>query len=293
MIKINSLSFARGNSLILKDISFSVKPGQIMLIQGPNGKGKTTLLLNIIQLLDPLNGDVKLNGQKIDSQTASDCFLYLGENHFAYDQLTLNQNIDYWLSIHNVVFTKDIINKSIKYLFGELNLDKKFFSPNDSVCQEDHVCEKAYLLYEGVANLINDSENIFKTLTWDYMARAEVFFYAFALIYIFKEKSFYTKILSVFVLIAIILFQINSLIVPFVKDKIYKIENYQNLFTFKGYYNHYDYSKIKNIVKNKRVISVGVDPMVSVYHDINVMDGYHTIYPLSYKKKFRKIIKNT
>ena len=127
MITINSLSFARGNSLILKDISFSVKPGQIMLIQGPNGKGKTTLLLNIIQLLDPLNGDVKLNGQKIDSQTASDCFLYLGENHFAYDQLTLNQNIDYWLSIHNVVFTKDIINKSIKYLFGELNLDKKFY----------------------------------------------------------------------------------------------------------------------------------------------------------------------
>lgn len=127
MITINNLSFARGNSLILKDISFSVRPGQIMLIQGPNGKGKTTLLLNIIQLLDPLKGDVKLNGQKIDSQTASDCFLYLGENHFAYDQLTLNQNIDYWLSIHNVVFTKDIINKSIKYLFGELNLDKKFY----------------------------------------------------------------------------------------------------------------------------------------------------------------------
>lgn len=127
MITINNLSFARGNSLILKDISFSVRPGQIMLIQGPNGKGKTTLLLNIIQLLDPLKGDVKLNGQKIDSQTASDCFLYLGENHFAYDQLTLNQNIDYWLSIHNVVFRKDIINKSIKYLFGELNLDKKFY----------------------------------------------------------------------------------------------------------------------------------------------------------------------
>ena len=127
MITINNLSFARGNSLILNDISFSVRPGQIMLIQGPNGKGKTTLLLNIIQLLDPLKGDVKLNGQKIDSQTASDCFLYLGENHFAYDQLTLNQNIDYWLSIHNVVFTKDIINKSIKYLFGELNLDKKFY----------------------------------------------------------------------------------------------------------------------------------------------------------------------
>ena len=127
MIQINNLSFARGNSLIFKDISFSVKPGQVMVIQGPNGKGKTTLLLNIIQLLDPLNGDVKLNNRKLDNQTASDCFLYLGENNFAYDQMTLSQNIDYWLSVHNVIFAKEIINKSIKYLFGELNLNKKFY----------------------------------------------------------------------------------------------------------------------------------------------------------------------
>ena len=98
-----------------------------MVIQGPNGKGKTTLLLNIIQLLDPLNGDVKLNNRKLDNQKASDCFLYLGENNFAYDQMTLSQNIDYWLSIHNVIFAKEIINKSIKYLFGELDLNKKFY----------------------------------------------------------------------------------------------------------------------------------------------------------------------
>ena len=116
------------------------------------------------------------------------------------------------------------------------------------------------------------------------MARAEIFFYAFSLIYILKKRSLYTKILSVFVIFGIILFQINSSIVPLIKSKIYKVENYQNLFTFKGYYNHYNYPKIKKIVKDNRVISIGVDPMVAVYHDMNVMDGYHTIYPLSYKK---------
>ena len=30
--------------------------------------------------------------------------------------------------------------------------------------------------------------------------------------------------------------------------------------------------------------------MVSVFHNIKVIDGYHSIYPLQYKKKFRKII---
>jgi|MDTG01.1.fsa_nt_gb hypothetical protein len=147
-----------------------------------------------------------------------------------------------------------------------------------------------FIKYEGVANFINNSENIFKTLSWDHMARAEIFFYAFALIYILKEKNLYTKILSIFVFIATILFQINASIVPFVKDKIYKTENYQNLYTFHGYYHHYNYPKIKKIVGDNRVISIGVDPMVAVYHDIYVMDGYHTIYPLSYKKKFRQII---
>jgi hypothetical protein len=37
-------------------------------------------------------------------------------------------------------------------------------------------------------------------------------------------------------------------------------------------------------------MSVGLDPMVAVMNDIKVIDGYHNIYPLSYKNKFRKII---
>ena len=37
-------------------------------------------------------------------------------------------------------------------------------------------------------------------------------------------------------------------------------------------------------------MSVGLDPMIAVMNDIRVIDGYHTIYPLSYMIKFRKII---
>ena len=70
-------------------------------------KVKRLCYLNIIQLLDPLSGEIKYHNKKVDIYIASQCFLYLGENHFAYDQLSLNQNIDYWLSIHNVNFAKD------------------------------------------------------------------------------------------------------------------------------------------------------------------------------------------
>ena len=60
--------------------------------------------------------------------------------------------------------------------------------------------------------------------------------------------------------------------------------------TFDNYYKFNDYAYIRNIVKDSRVLSVGLDPMVAVMNDIRVIDGYHTIYPFSYKIKFRKII---
>jgi len=66
--------------------------------------------------------------------------------------------------------------------------------------------------------------------------------------------------------------------------------NYTTNKTFDNYYKFKDYNFIKNIVKNSRVMSVGLDPMIAVMNNIRVIDGYHTIYPLNYKIKFRKII---
>ena len=127
MIEVNNLSFARGDILTYKDIYFKVSSGELLLIRGANGVGKTTLLSNILNFTDPLTGQITYNGNTINSQIVSESFLYIGENNFAYDNLTLNQNIDYWLSIHNVKFDKFIKNKSINFFFEELNLDKKFY----------------------------------------------------------------------------------------------------------------------------------------------------------------------
>ena len=66
--------------------------------------------------------------------------------------------------------------------------------------------------------------------------------------------------------------------------------NLNSLNTFDSYYKFEVYSFIKSIVKKDRVMSVGIDPMIAVMNDIKVIDGYHTIYPMEYKKKFRKII---
>ena len=127
MIKVNNLSFARGNTLIYKGINFKILPGELLLIKGANGVGKTTLLSNIVNFTDPLEGSITYNGTEIDNHTASQFLLYIGETNFAYDALSLNQNIEYWLSIHNVKFDKSIKNKSVNFFFQNINLDKKFY----------------------------------------------------------------------------------------------------------------------------------------------------------------------
>ena len=94
--------------------------------------------------------------------------------------------------------------------------------------------------------------------------------------------------------ILIILFQVNSNFVPFAKKYIepFKVNNFRNYYTFNEYYLKDSYLKIKNIVGDKKVISLWpVDPMVAAINNINTLDGEHNLYPLSYKKKFYKIIK--
>ncbi len=127
MIEIKNLSFARGNNLIFQNVSFVVKPNELVVLKGANGQGKTTLLSNIVNFLEPLEGEILYHGKSVDGHTASQCFLYIGENNFAYDNLSLNENIKYWLAIHNVNFSQEIRDKSINFLFGELNLKLRFY----------------------------------------------------------------------------------------------------------------------------------------------------------------------
>lgn len=67
MIQICNLNKSYGSLHVLKDISLSIKKGEIMAIVGPSGAGKTTLL-QIISTLDYSDsGTIKYNGVDISS----------------------------------------------------------------------------------------------------------------------------------------------------------------------------------------------------------------------------------
>lgn len=65
IIEVQNLTAKYGNDVILNDISFKIYPGEIFMIIGGSGCGKTTLLNHMIGLLRPFSGNILLDGQNI------------------------------------------------------------------------------------------------------------------------------------------------------------------------------------------------------------------------------------
>lgn len=142
-----------------------------------------------------------------------------------------------------------------------------------------------------IFEIIKNNINFFKSyrLSWIFIYMPVL--YSLLALYLLNSST--SKKIMIFSLItSIVTFQINSSAAPFIKKFLTKDKNteYQNIYTFKGYYVPEKYYEIKKIVKNDRVLSINLDPMVAVMNNIKTIDGYHTLYPKSYKIKFRRII---
>ena len=65
-IDVQDLAFHYENEPVLQNISFRVDPGEFVMLTGENGAAKTTLLRNILGLLQPSKGHVALSKRNID-----------------------------------------------------------------------------------------------------------------------------------------------------------------------------------------------------------------------------------
>ena len=79
-LRVESLSFAdvRKQQIILRDISFSLKPGDGLCVIGPSGAGKSSLLRLLVNVWSPTGGRVMLDNAALDQWPSDDLSNHIG-----------------------------------------------------------------------------------------------------------------------------------------------------------------------------------------------------------------------
>ena len=69
MIHVSELTKSYGPIEALREVSFQIKPGEIVGLLGPNGAGKTTIIKILTGYLQPDSGTVEVGGMDVLTQT--------------------------------------------------------------------------------------------------------------------------------------------------------------------------------------------------------------------------------
>lgn len=79
----------------MSDLSFSLRPGEGMMLTGPNGSGKTTLLRAIAGFGEITGGSLQLE-PALDDEDISQACLYVGHHNAIKPQLSVLENLTFW-----------------------------------------------------------------------------------------------------------------------------------------------------------------------------------------------------
>jgi phospholipid/cholesterol/gamma-HCH transport system ATP-binding protein len=71
-IAVTDLTMAYGSSVIQRDVTFSIQPGEIFIIMGGSGCGKSTLLRCLMGLVRPAQGEVFYDGERFWAAAAAE-----------------------------------------------------------------------------------------------------------------------------------------------------------------------------------------------------------------------------
>jgi len=100
MLEVISLTCTRGGAAVLENVSFKVAAGQALILRGPNGIGKTTLLRTLAGLQPSQSGVVDY---------PEDEGAYASHADGIKTALTVTENLRFWADVHGAPLPDDIL----------------------------------------------------------------------------------------------------------------------------------------------------------------------------------------
>ena len=124
-LEVSHLQVSFGEKLILDDLSFSLKEGQIAALLGPSGCGKTTLLRSIAGLIQPAAGTIRFGKQLVSLSSLvmpshKRKIGYVPQEGALFPHLTISENVAFGLDTS--IFTKDQIRQTTKEMLQLIDL---------------------------------------------------------------------------------------------------------------------------------------------------------------------------
>ena len=98
LLEVQNLSLEFGGKTVLRNLSFTLDRGEVKVVMGPSGSGKSSLLRCLNLLQKPTGGKVFLNGQDITAPDTDVCAVRR-QIGFVFQQFGLFKHLD---ALHNV-----------------------------------------------------------------------------------------------------------------------------------------------------------------------------------------------
>lgn len=119
MLELSNVNVYYGGIHALKDISIKIEEGEIVTLIGANGAGKSTTLKAISGMEKPKSGEIKLNGEQINSLSAPD-IVRLGISHVpegrrVFSKMSVMENLEMGAYTRN---DKEDIKKDFDKVFS-------------------------------------------------------------------------------------------------------------------------------------------------------------------------------
>jgi len=103
-VQVRGLRKSFGKQEVLKGIDFEVQPGEIFVIMGPSGSGKSVLLKHIIGLEPPDAGEILINAESIQAEEVISKYrmALVFQSGALLNSLTVGENVGLYLREHRL-----------------------------------------------------------------------------------------------------------------------------------------------------------------------------------------------